>query len=234
MNEKEYGAMRFGQVICFLMGMFGFIAFFSSIFLPDDLRHMIISDAYVVHYSQYKLLFRLSNISFIIFEIMSVGLIAFFYILVRPKNFALVFFASLLGAYGSFLGSIFYLRLIVYVDRLYYAVISSNQLESTLLLTIGAPNYEQRLFIVGLPAMWWLVISYLALDNPFIPRPLVVLGGLIGLVNVAYLVLFVIGALTALKWVFLLNSFFLITWTVLEFRFISRVIKRNESNIIQS
>ena len=102
MNEKEYGAMRFGQVICLLIGIFGFIAFFASIFLPDSLCHVVVNDMYLTHYIEHRSLFRLSNICFILFEILSVGLISFFYMLVRPKNFALVFFASLLGAYGSF------------------------------------------------------------------------------------------------------------------------------------
>ena len=165
---------------------------------------------------------------------MSVGLIAFFYMLVRPKNFAVVFFVSLLGAYGSFMGSVFYLRVMVYAERLFQAVLSSNQLEKTLLLTLGAPSYDQRLFIVGLPELWWLVISFLAIDNLFIPRSLVRLGFLIGINNLIYLVLFLTGVTGVLKWVFLINAILLIVWTILEFRFISKVIKRNEGNIIQN
>lgn len=43
MNEKEYGALKFGKEICLLIGLFGFIAFLLTIFLPDSLRHVMLT-----------------------------------------------------------------------------------------------------------------------------------------------------------------------------------------------
>ena len=100
MNEKEYGALKFGRAICLLIGLFGFIAFFLTIFYLILFNHVTLTQNYFLDYASHKVLFRLTNISFIIFEILSVGLIAFFYMLVRPKIMQL-FFTSLLGAYGS-------------------------------------------------------------------------------------------------------------------------------------
>ena len=232
MNEKEYGALKFGQTICILIGLFGFIAFFLTIFLPDSLRHVMLTPTYFDDYANYKVLFRLTNISFIVFEILSVGLIAFFYMLVRPKNFAVVFFTSLLGAYGSFLGAIYYLKLTIYVDRLYVATLNANQEMVNFLMMLGLPNYDQRLFIIGLPAIWWLVLSVLSLDNEFIPRVLVVLGFLIGFTLVAYLIVFYQHNLELLKWIFICKALLISVWSVLEYRFISRVIKSNNGGII--
>lgn len=232
MNEKEYGALKFGKWICLLIGLFGFIAFFLTIFLPDSLRHVMLTPTYFTDYEQYKWLFQLTNISFIIFEILSVGLIAFFYMLVRPKNFAIVFFTSLIGAYGSFLGAIYYLKLTIYVDRLYVATLNANEDVIHFLMMLGLPNYDQRLFIIGLPAIWWLALSTLSLDNKFIPRVLVVLGFLIGFTLVAYLVVFYQHNLELLKWIFIFKAFLITIWSVLEYRFISQVIKDNNGGII--
>tara|TARA_Y100001935_G_scaffold255101_1_gene266522 strand:- start:1083 stop:1787 length:705 start_codon:yes stop_codon:yes gene_type:complete len=232
MNEKEYGALKFGKWICLLIGLFGFIAFFLTIFLPDSLRHVMLTPTYFTDYEQYKWLFQLTNISFIIFEIFSVGLIAFFYMLVRPKNFAIVFFTSLLGAYGSFLGAIYYLKLTIYVDRLYVATLNANEEVIHFLMMMGLPNYDQRLFIIGLPAIWWLVLSTLSLDNKFIPRVLVVLGFLIGFTLVAYLVVFYQHNLELLKWIFIFKAFLITIWSGLEYRFISQVIKDNNGGVI--
>jgi hypothetical protein len=232
MNEKEYGALKFGKWICLFIGLFGFIAFFLTIFLPDSLRHVMLTPTYFEDYEQYQWLFQLTNISFIIFEILSVGLIAFFYMLVRPKNFAIVFFTSLLGAYGSFLGAIYYLKLTIYVDRLYVATLNANQEVVHFLMMLGLPNYDQRFFIIGLPAIWWLVLSTLSLDNQFIPRVLVVLGFLIGFTLLAYLIVFYQHNLELLKWIFIFKALLISIWSVLEYQFISRVIKDNSGGII--
>ena len=162
---------------------------FLSLLLPDSLRHFFLNSAYLADYAQYKTLFRLTNICFIIFQILYVGLVAFFYMLVRPKNYAKVFFASLLGAYGKFLGALYYLKLTINVDRLYWAVENANSEIAAILLTLGLPNYAQLIFIVGLPAIWWIVVSLLSLDNTFIPRSLVIIGFAIGLNLVTYLVM---------------------------------------------
>ena len=233
MNEKEYGALKFGRAICLLIGLFGFIAFFLTIFLPDSLRHVTLTQNYFLDYASHKVLFRLTNISFIIFEILSVGLIAFFYMLVRPKNYAVVFFTSLLGAYGSFLGAIYYLKLTIYVERLYVASLNSDQAVINFLTMLGLPNYDQLLFIIGLPAIWWLVLSYLSLDNKFIPRILVILGFMIGITLVIYLILFYQHNIDLLKWVFLFNSLLISIWSIFEFRFINKIIKSNNGGIIK-
>ena len=227
MSEKEKGTIVFGRIICLLVGIFGFISFFSSIFLPESLQHIILSNDYLNDYGQYIWHFKFTNISFIIFKILSVGLIAFFYLIVRPKNFALVFFISLLSAYGSFLGAVYHLKLTMYVDQLYIAYQSANELVQTILLTVGLPNYEQRVFISGLPAIWWMVVSILALSNPMIPKKLIFLGIMISLTLVAYIVLFYMEEVSGLKWVFLTYSSLITIWSFLEFRFLSRIIKNN-------
>ena len=102
MNEKELGTLKFGRSICIGIGFFGCLACLLSLLLPDSLRHFFLNGAYLADYAQYKTLFRLTNICFIVFQILSVGLVAFFYMLVRPKNYAKVFFTSLIGAYGNF------------------------------------------------------------------------------------------------------------------------------------
>ena len=232
MNEKEYGALVFGKSICLLIGLFGFIAFFATIFLPDSLRHVMLTPTYFLDYENYKWLFRLTNISFIIFEILSVGLIAFFYMLVRPKNFAIVFFTSLLGAYGSFLGAIYYLKLTIYVDRLYVATLNANEEVVHFLMMLGLPNYDQRLFIIGLPAIWWLVLSLLSLDNEFIPRVLVSLGFMVGITLIIYLVVFYQHNLELINWVFIFKAFLISVWAILEYKFISNVIKSNNGGVI--
>ncbi len=234
MNEKEYGALKFGQTICLLIGLFGFIAFFLTVFLPDSLRHVMLTDSYLLDYANHKLLFQLTNISFIVFEILSVGLIAFFYMLVRPKNYAIVFFISLLGAYGSFLGSIYYLKLTIYVDRLFQATINADQVVQSFLMMLGLPNYDQRLFIIGLPAIWWLVLSVLSYDNKFIPRVLVILGFMIGISMVVYLIVFYQQNAELLKWIFLVKAFLISVWSIFEYRFISQVIKSDQGGIINN
>ncbi|MEK9727184.1 MAG: DUF4386 family protein [Candidatus Margulisiibacteriota bacterium] len=232
MNEKEYGALRFGRAICLLIGLFGFTAFFLTIFLPDSLRHVTLSDHYFLDYASNKVLFRLTNISFIVFKILSVGLIAFFYMLVRPKNYAIVFFTSLLGAYGSFLGAIYYLKLTMYVERLYVATLNADQAVINFLRMLGLPNYDQLLFIIGLPAIWWLVLSYLSLDNKFIPRILVILGFMIGGNLITYLIVFYLHQVQILKWVFLLNALLISIWSVFEFKFINQLIKAKNGGFL--
>ncbi len=226
MSEKEKGTIIFGRIICLLVGIFGFISFFSSIFLPESLQHIILSNDYLNDYGQHIWHFRFTNISFIIFKILSVGLIAFFYLIVRPKNFALVFFISLLSAYGSFLGAVYHLKLTMYVNQLYIAYQTANELVQTILLTVGLPNYEQRVFISGLPALWWMVVSILALSNPMIPKKLIILGMLISITLIAYIVLFYMEQVSGLKWVFLTYSSLITIWSFLEFRFLSKVIKK--------
>ena len=231
MTEKEYGTLSFGRVICLLVGIFGFISFFSSIFLPESLQHIILTNDYLNDYGNYIWHFRFTNISFIIFKILSVGLIAFFYLIVRPKNFALVFFISLLSAYGSFLGAVYHLKLTMYVDQLYIAYQTADQVVQTILLTVGLPNYDQRIFISGLPALWWFVVSFLAITNQVIPRKLIVLGFSISATLVAYIILFYLEQVSGLKWVFLMYAALITIWSILEFRFLSRVLNKRNSVI---
>ena len=98
-------------------------------------------------------------------------------------------------------------------------VIDHNSITLLILTMLGLPNYDQLLFIIGLPAIWWLVLSYLSLDNKFIPRILVILGLMIGITLVIYLILFYQHNIDLLKWVFLFNSllFLISIWSIFEF-----------------
>ena len=108
----------------------------------------------------------------------------------------------------------------MYVNQLYIAYQTANELVQTILLTVGLPNYEQRVFISGLPALWWMVVSILALSNPMIPKKLIILGMLISITLIAYIVLFYMEQVSGLKWVFLTYSSLITIWSFLEFRFL--------------
>ena len=97
---------------------------------------------------------------------------------------------------------------------------------------LGLPNYDQLLFIIGLPAIWWLVLSYLSLDNKFIPRILVILGFMIG-ITLVICNSFYQHNIDLLKWVFLFNSLLISIWSIFEFRFINKIIKSNNGGIIK-
>ena len=95
----------------------GLLGFLLLLLLPDILWQNEISVHYILNYGKYKEYFILAHTLLMLFNFGIVGLISFFYLLVRPKNYALVFFTSLLGSYGFFLGACSHLSLIIYLNK---------------------------------------------------------------------------------------------------------------------
>ena len=203
----------------------GLLGFLLLLLLPDILWQNEISVHYILNYGKYKEYFILAHRLLMLFNFGIVGLISFFYLLVRPKNYALVFFTSLLGSYGFFLGACSHLSLIIYLNHISGFFFQSPELVQQVILSTGFPSGYLHLLMVGLASLWWLVTSSMSWDHPFIPKHLGYLGFFIGcnylLYSLGNFFQFEFIIKWGKVWIYILISL----WSVFEFLFIKRMLK---------
>ena len=113
-----------------------------------------------------------------------VGVVVAFHSLVRAKNYGKMTVFSILAIIGLGVGvfqSVLDMTMVPYLADQYAA---GSDVVKEVIIAIGVANPAIYIASLGLPGMWFIFVSLMAINNPNIPKLLVFLGFMWGVGNI--------------------------------------------------
>ncbi len=112
-----------------------------------------------------------------------IGVVGAFHSLHRDENTGLMNWVSSLALIGFGVGMLQSVQDFSMVPYLADQYSQGDSLVRDIIITLGVANPSLYILSLGLPGIWFIVVSWRALDNPEIPRHLIYLGFLWGAGN---------------------------------------------------
>jgi len=167
---------KFGSICALICGLAYICVTICALFSPESIISYIASEEYFKDFQSYQPIFiGLKGLLFIA-NMSLIGVVITFYTLSREENKPFMAWLSILAIIGFGIGmfqSIQDMTMIPYLAEQYQ---SSNDIIKETLITIGIANPAWYMVSLGLPGIWFIAISLMALNNTYIPKWLILLG----------------------------------------------------------
>jgi len=148
--------------------------------MPASIASYVANEHYFTDFPRIQPVFIFLKILMLISSAAMIGVVATFFGLSREKNYGLMVWSSLMAIIGysfNMLQSVQDMSMIPYLVKQYQHVDANTQ---HIIQVLGVTNVAWFILSLGLPGIWFIVVSLKALNNPQIPRLLVLLGLLWG------------------------------------------------------
>lgn len=117
-------------------------------------------------------------------SIAMIGVVCSFLALCRPENIAVVLWSSILAFLGYGFGIYQAIMDISVIPELTKTYLIEPGIIQDVIVAFGVSNPKMFILTAGLPGIWFLVVSYLAMSNKHIPKFLIILGFIWGFGNI--------------------------------------------------
>ena len=186
LSEKRSNAIikshcYFGSICCFLAGVVLTTISVFALFLPASIASYQATDQYFFDFLDHKETFILLKILLFIANLTMISVVSAFASLVREKNSGIVLWASSLAIIGYGFGMYQSILDITVIPKLVDAFVNHGPLIKETIKIFGFSNPAVYIVSMGLPGLWFIIVSLLAFDNDLIPKGLIFLGFLWGL-----------------------------------------------------
>ena len=187
-NEKQARLCQVGAICAFVAG-FCYVLVVGCAFLsPQSIASYVSSEQYFKDFKGYRSIFIVLKGLLMVANIAFIGVVLAFQSLARDKNYGIVTFFSVLALVGFAVGvlqSIMDLSMVPYLATQYE--MGSIHVKEVI-IALGVANPSLYIISLGLPGLWFVLLSLLAINHPKIPRLLVLLGLLWGIGNLVTVV----------------------------------------------
>lgn len=184
MDLKTQSLCRMGAYCALVAGVCYGLMTVCAFLMPASIASYVANEDYFTDFPRIQPIFIFLKILMLISSGAMIGVVATFFGLHREENYGIMVWASLMAIIGysvNMLQSIQDMSMIPYLVKQYQHVDSNTQ---HIIQVLGVTNVAWFTLSLGLPGIWFIVVSFKALNNPQIPRLLVLLGLLWGLGNI--------------------------------------------------
>lgn len=191
--------------------------------MPASIASYVSSEHYFTDFPHIRPIFIFLKVLMLISSGAMIGVVATFFGLCREENYGIMVWSSLMAIIGysvNMLQSVQDMSMIPYLVSQYQHVDSNTQ---HIIRVLGVTNVAWFILSLGLPGIWFIVVSLKALDNPAIPRLLVLLGLLWGVGNILTVVAHVLVILPLIYLVAAGALVFAPLWSIYEGIFLLRL-----------
>ena len=154
-----------------------------------------------------------------------IGVVSAFASLVRKKNTGPVIWVSALAIIGYGIGLYQSILDITVIPNLVHAYLNKGDYIKEVIAIFGFSNPALYVLSMGLPGVWFITVSLIAINNQMIPRGLILLGILWGIGGVVTAVAHTIVILPLIYLVAVGAMFFAPLWSIWEGFFLLKVSK---------
>lgn len=225
MDIKTRSLCRMGAYCALIAGLCYALMTVCAFLMPASIASYVASPDYFTDFPRIKPLFIFLKILMLISSAAMIGVVATFFGLHREENYGIMVWASLMAVIGysfNMLQSIQDMSMIPYLVEQYQHVDANTQ---EIIQVLGVTNIAWFVLSLGLPGIWFIVVSLKALNNPRIPRILVLLGLLWGAGNILTVVAHVLVIIPLIYLVAAGALIFAPLWSILEGLFLLRLSK---------
>ena len=181
---KKASLCRVGAYCAFIAGLCYSLIVCCAFLSPSSIASYVTSPQYFADFESYRPIFIFLKALIIIANSAFVGVIVAFHSLVRPKNYGAMTVFSILGIIGCGVGvfqSVLDMTMVPYLADQYAA---GSSVVKEVIIAIGVANPAIYIASLGLPGLWFIFVSVLAISNKSIPKLLVFLGLMWGVGNI--------------------------------------------------
>ena len=225
-NEKQARLCQVGAICAFVGGFCYVLVVVCAFLSPESIASYVTSEQYFKDFKSYRPIFIFLKWLMLIANAAFIGVVLAFQSLSRDKNYGVVTFFSVLALVGFSVGilqSVLDLSMVPYLATQFE--IGSKYVKEVI-IALGVANPSLYIISLGLPGLWFILLSLLAINHPKIPRLLVLLGLLWGIGNLVT----VIAHVFVIIWLIYLVAFGALCaapiWSIWEGVFLWKIAKK--------
>ena len=223
---KLASSCRFGAYCALVAGISYSLIVCCAFFAPDSIASYVTSATYFEDFKEYRNIFVFLKWLMFIANCAMIGVVCTFYTLHRPENHGLMTWVCLMAIVGFGVGifqSVEDLSLVPYLADQYE---HGGQSIRDVIIALGVANPSIYIASLGLPGIWFIVVSWLARNNPEIPKFLVLLGFMWGIGNIMTVIAHVLIIIPLIRLVSYGALLFAPMWSIYEGVFLLKVAKK--------
>jgi hypothetical protein len=233
-DVKLKGVCTVGGYCAYVAGVLFTIILFCALFSPKSVVTYIASEQYFLDFESYRPIFVYLKWLLLGANLALIGVVFCYFSLCRDENYGLMGFVSAVAIVGLGVGcyqSIQDATMIPYLADVYQQ--GSTQVRQ-IIIGLGVANPSLYILSMGLPGLWFIIVSFTARDNAKIPGYLLVLGVLWGVGNLLTVMAHVFVIVPLIRIVTLGAFVFAPAWSLLEGRFLLKYAKTLEPGNFES
>lgn len=184
LTTKQLSQCKFGAYCSIAAGLFYALLTIFAFLMPASIATYLATEQYFADFKEIKTMFLLLKALHICANLAMIGVVSAFLSLCRDHNYGIVSWCTLVAIIGYSIGIFQNIQDISVIPHL------ANQYEygslaiQQTILSLGVSNPVLFIMSLGLPGIWFIVVSLIAFSNTSIPRLLVLLGILWGIGNI--------------------------------------------------
>jgi hypothetical protein len=216
LSMQERSITRFGGLCSLGAGACFFLVVCCAFLSPESVISYEASDQYFSDFKSYRPIFVLLKWLLFFANLSMVGVACAFFSLRREKYHGLMTWITSVAIIGFGVGmlqSVQDLSMVPYLADQYAA---GTPTVREVIIALGVANPALYILSLGLPGFWFLLVSARAMDNPEIPKHLVILGFLWGVGNLLTVIAHLFVIIRLLRLVTLGASVFAPMWSIAE------------------
>ena len=182
--QRKASICRIGAICAFIAGACYSLIVCCAFLSPSTIASYVTSAQYFEDFKSYRPIFIFLKSLMIIANSAFVGVVIAFHSLVRPNNYGKMTLFSILAIIGLGVGvfqSVLDMTMVPYLADQYAA---GSSVVKEVIIALGVANPAIYIVSLGLPGLWFIFVSVMALNNPNIPKLLVLLGFMWGVGNI--------------------------------------------------
>tara|TARA_A100001015_G_C14961383_1_gene701076 strand:- start:773 stop:1486 length:714 start_codon:yes stop_codon:yes gene_type:complete len=229
LNVKQRNHCLFGGYCSIIAGFCYLILTIFAFLLPESIATYIASDQYFKDFKEIKIYFFLLKFFHSAANLAMIGVVSTFSMLCRDKHHAIVNWCSTIAIIGYAIGIFQNIQDVSIIPHLAHEYEISNAVLQKTILAIGVSNPFLFIISLGLPGIWFIVISYIGYFNDSIPKLLIILGFLWGFGNILTAIAHAFIIINLIYLVALGAFIFAPLWGVLEGLFLFKLVKSEKN-----
>tara|TARA_B100001989_G_C24453921_1_gene420527 strand:- start:72 stop:764 length:693 start_codon:yes stop_codon:yes gene_type:complete len=184
LTPKQLSQCQFGAYCAIAAGLFYSILTIFAFLLPSSIATYMATEQYFADFKDIKLMFLSLKTFHICANLAMIGVVSAFLTLCRDNNYGIVSWCTIIAIIGYSIGIFQNIQDISIIPHLATQYEQGSIAIQQTILSLGVSNPVLFIMSLGLPGIWFIAVSLIALNNKSIPKLLVILGLLWGVGNI--------------------------------------------------
>ncbi|RAP28179.1 hypothetical protein DID76_04685 [Candidatus Marinamargulisbacteria bacterium SCGC AG-414-C22] len=225
---KQLSQCKFGAYCAIIAGLCYAVLTVFAFLLPPSIASYIASEQYFIDFKHIKYLFLTLKLFHSVANLAMIGVVLVFLSLVRDSNYGVVLWVTIVAILGYSVGIFQNIQDASVIPHLALQYDTGNVMLREFIIAIGVANPFVFIVSLGLPGIWFIVVSFLGFTNKSIPRLLIVLGFLWGVGNIMTAIAHAFVIIDLIYLVAFGAFVFAPLWGFLEGYYLFQLIKQNK------
>ena len=184
LTKRQLSHCKFGGYCAITAGLCYAILTIFAFLLPSSIATYIATEQYFADFKDVKYMFLALKFFHSLANLAMIGVVSVFMSLCRDENYGVVSWCTIIAIRGYAVGIFQNIQDASVIPHLATQYELGNAAIQESIISFGVSNPFLFIVSLGLPGIWFIVVSIIGLSNQNIPKLLVILGFLWGIGNI--------------------------------------------------